>query len=334
MDAARLKTAFDEIEKEYGAGTVFRLGSNRKLNVQALPTTILPFDSITGVGGIPRSRITEIFGPPSGGKTTLTLHTIAEAQRYGGLAGFIDVENALDPKYAKGLGVNVDDLIVSQPDNGEQALEVCEKLIKSEQFDIIVVDSVAALVPKKELEGEMGDPQMGSLARLMSQAMRKLNAATARSKTALVFINQIRNKVGVIFGSPETTPGGEALKFFSSMRIVVRPGQKMKDGEQIIGSTNKMQVVKNKVASPFKECVVENLYGLGFSNVHNNLDVFVEHGALEKKGNRFFSGEHEIGNGRDAAIETLQFDTDLYNRLYLETRGKMYPTPVVPAEAK
>lgn len=327
MDAAKLKQAFQNIEKDHGEGTVFRLGSNRKLNVKALPTTILAVDRMTGIGGIPRSRITEIYGPPSGGKTTLTLQTIAEAQKGGGVAAFIDVENALDPKYAKDLGVDVDNIIISQPSWGEQAIEVAIELIKSEQLDIVVVDSVAALVPKKELEGEMGDPQMGSLARLMSQAMRKLNDAVARSKTALVFINQTRNKVGVVFGSPETTPGGDALKFFSSMRITVRPGQRTKEGEQTIGSTNKMQTVKNKVSAPFKDCEVENVYGAGFSPVVNNAEMFAELGLIVKKGSRYYmpDSEESFANGRDELIQNLQFDADLYARLYIEARAKLFP---------
>lgn len=334
MDKQRLKSAFAQIEKQHGPGTVFRLGGNRKLNVEVIPTTILPLDIATGVGGIPRGRIIEIFGPNSGGKTTLTLQVIAEAQRAGGAAAFIDAEHALDPKYAKALGVDVDNLIVSQPDNGEQALEVAEALILSEQFAVVVVDSVAALVPKKELEGEMGDAQMGSQGRLMSQAMRKLNAAVARTKTCLIFINQLRFKVGVMFGNPETTPGGEALKYYASMRITVRPSTAIKEGDVRVGSLTKIQIVKNKVASPFKEALVDQIFGSGFEPVTNNLAAFVEAGILTKTGSRFIYGEDEIANGKENAVELLRFDTALYAKLYAETRAKMFASPVRVAEAE
>lgn len=320
IDKAKLKAAFSIIEKNHGEGTVFRLGSNRRLNVSVIPTTVLAIDMIFGVGGFLRGRIMEIFGPPSGGKTTLCLQAIAEAQKLGGAAAFIDAEHALDPAYARKLGVDVDNLIVSQPDNGEQALEVAEELIKSEQFDIIIVDSVAALVPKKELEGQMGDAQMGSQARLMSQAMRKLNACVARTKTCLAFINQTRNKLGVMYGNPETTPGGDALKFYASMRVTVRPGQAIKQGDKQIGSENKIKVVKNKTAAPFKEAIVSQYFGYGFPAIENNLSVFVDLKVVEKKGSRYNFEGSEIANGEEATIEMLKFDTALYNRIYALAR--------------
>lgn len=328
MDKQKLKAAFSQIEKQHGPGTVFRLGGNRKLNVEVIPTTILPLDVATGVGGIPRGRIIEIFGPNSGGKTTLTLQVIAEAQKAGGAAAFIDAEHALDPKYARALGVDVDNLIVSQPDNGEQALEVAEALILSEQFAVVVVDSVAALVPKKELEGEMGDAQMGSQGRLMSQAMRKLNAAVARTKTCLIFINQLRYKVGVMFGNPETTPGGEALKYYASMRITVRPSTAIKEGDVRVGSLTKLQIVKNKVASPFKEAIVDQIFGSGFEPVTNNLQAFVDAGIVTKTGSRFIYGEDEIANGKENAVEMLRLDTALYAKLYAEARAKLFAPPL------
>lgn len=334
MDKQRLKSAFAQIEKQHGPGTVFRLGGNRKLQVEVIPTTVLPLDVATGVGGVPRGRIIEIFGPNSGGKTTLTLQIIAEAQKAGGAAAFIDAEHALDPKYARALGVDVDNLIVSQPDNGEQALEVAEALILSEQFAVVVVDSVAALVPKKELEGEMGDAQMGSQGRLMSQAMRKLNAAVARTKTCLIFINQLRFKVGVMFGNPETTPGGEALKYYASMRITVRPSTAIKEGDVRIGSQTKIQIVKNKVASPFKEAIVDQIFGSGFEPVTNNLQAFVDAGIVTKTGSRFIYGEDEIANGKENAVEMLRLDQGLYVKLYAETRAKLFASPVRVAEAE
>jgi recombination protein RecA len=324
MDKQKLKSAFALIEKQHGAGTVFRLGGSRRLQVQVIPTTVLPIDLATGVGGIPRGRITEMFGPPSGGKTTLSLMTIAEAQKNGGAAAFIDAEHALDPDYSRSLGVDVDNLIVSQPDNGEQALEVAEALIASEQFDIVVVDSVAALVPKKELEGEMGDAQMGSQARLMSQAMRKLNAVVAKTKTALVFINQTRFKVGVMYGNPETTSGGEALKFFASMRLSVRPGQAIKVGDKQIGSKNKIKTVKNKCAAPFREAEVDQIFGSGFDPIVNNIDVFVEAGVLVKSGSRYLYNGNEVANGRENTEEVLRMDVNLYNEIYTAARAKAF----------
>lgn len=328
VDAAKLKAAFSQIEKQHGPGTVFRLGGSRKLVVEVIPSNVMPIDKATGVGGFPRGRIVEIFGPNAGGKTTLTLQVIAEAQKNFGPAAFVDAEHALDPNYARKLGVDVDNLIVSQPDNGEQALEVAETLISSEQFAVVVVDSVAALVPKKELEGEMGDSQMGSQARLMSQAMRKLNAAVARTKTCLIFINQIRMKIGTMYGNPETTTGGEALKFFSSMRVSVRPGQGIKQGDQQIGCDSKVKIVKNKLASPFKEAEPVMIYGQGFDPITNNLPVLVELGIITKSGN-FFDIAGEKRQGKDNAIEYLQENLDVYAKLYAAGREALLkpPTP-------
>lgn len=336
MDKEKLKQCFSAIEKQHGPGTVFRLGSSRGLKVSVIPTTILPIDIATGVGGLPQGRVIEIYGPPSGGKTTLCLQTIASAQRMGGHAAFVDAEHALDPVYAAKLGVDVDNLIVSQPDNGEQALEVTNALIESEQFAVVVVDSVAALVPKKELEGEMGDHQMGSQARLMSQAMRKLNAVVSKTKTCLIFINQTRFKVGVMFGNPETTSGGEALKFAASMRITVRPGAAIKNGDNQIGSQNKIKIVKNKVASPFKEAVVNQIYGMGFEPVENNFETFLELGLIKKaeKGAHYYAlgSEDSLGNGKENSIDTLRLDVELYDKLYLLAREKAFaPKTVNPA---
>lgn len=332
VDAAKLKSAFAQIEKQHGPGTVFRLGGNRKLNVEVIPSNVMPIDKATGVGGFPRGRIVEIFGPNSGGKTTLTLQVIAEAQRNFGPAAFVDAEHALDPTYARALGVDVDNLIVSQPDNGEQALEVCETLINSEQFAVVVVDSVAALVPRKELEGEMGDAQMGSQARLMSQAMRKLNAAVARTKTCLIFINQIRMKLGTMYGNPETTTGGEALKFFSSMRISVRPGQGIKVGDKQIGCDSKVKVVKNKLASPFREAEPVMLYGHGFDPIANNLALLVELGVIAKSGN-FFDIAGEKIQGKDNTIQYLRENLDVYSVLYADGREALLRPPTPPSQS-
>lgn len=327
VDKNKLKSAFSQIEKQHGPGTVFRLGSNRRLNVQTISTGVLPVDKATGVGGVPRGRIVEIYGPESGGKTTLCLQIIAEAQRNGGAAFFIDAEHSLDPNYARQLGVNVDDLIVCQPNCGEQALEVAEALIKSEQFDVGVVDSVAALVPKKELEGEMGEAQMGLQARLMSQAMRKLNGVIAATKTCLCFINQVRDKIGVMYGNPETTPGGRALKFYASMRITVRPGQQIKEGDRAIGSTNKIKIVKNKVAAPFKEAEVEQIFGRGFEPCRNLLNGAVDLGVVEKSGGWYsFNGE-KIANGLDNVVERLTLDKALFSAINQAARLKAFETP-------
>lgn len=332
MDKDKLKAAFTQIEKQHGAGTVFRLGSSRRLNVEVIPTGVLGIDIGTGVGGFPRGRIIEIYGPPSGGKTTLTLMTIAAAQRRGEAAAFIDAEHALDPTYARRLGVDVDNLIVSQPSCGEQALEVAETLIKSEQFGIVVVDSVAGLVPKKELEGEMGEPQMGMQARLMSQSLRKLNGVVSTTKTVLAFINQTRNKLGVMFGSPETTPGGDALKFWSSMRITVRPGQHIKRGDQEVGIRTKIKFVKNKVAAPFKEVEVDQIFGDGFDPLVNLIEPALTIGILTKSGACIYYGEEMLGRGKEDAIESLRLQPDLAGKIYIESRDKAFASPLVKEE--
>ena len=327
IDKAKLKAAFAQVEKQHGPGTLFRLGGSRRLNVEVIPTNVLSIDMATGIGGLPRGRVVEIFGPNAGGKTTLTLQVIAEAQKHFGPAAFIDAEHALDPVYAKALGVDTDNLIVSQPDNGEQALEVAETLISSEQFAVVVVDSVTALVPKKELEGEMGDSQMGSQARLMSQAMRKLNAAVARTKTLLIFINQIRMKIGVMYGNPETTTGGEALKFFASMRISVRPGQAIKEGTDQVGCDSKVKIIKNKLASPFKEAEPQMIYGHGFHPITNNFKPFVDLGVVGKSGTFFDLGGEKV-QGKENAIAYLKDNPEVYGKLYEQARTAMFaPKP-------
>ena len=287
-----LDDAVAGIEKQFGKGSIMLLGSKKFAPVDVIPTSSLALDEALGIGGIPRGRVIEVYGPESGGKTTLTLHMIAEAQKLGGVAAFIDAEHALDPVYARKLGVDVDHLLISQPDNGEQALEITEALIRSGKVDIVVVDSVAALVPKAELEGEMGEPQMGLQARLMSQALRKLTAITNNTKTVLVFINQIREKIGVMFGNPETTTGGRALKFYASVRLDIRKIQIIKDGDKAIGADTRIKVVKNKLARPYTECEVQILYGEGISHEADLLNIGAREGVLEKSGSWFsYKGE-------------------------------------------
>src|SRR6202021_1074201 len=297
-----LDLAIAQIEKSYGKGSIMRLGNRDVLvPVSVIPTGSIPIDAALGVGGFPRGRVIEVYGPESGGKTTLTLHVIAEAQKGGGQAAFIDAEPALDPVYARKLGVDVDNLLVSQPDNGEQALEIAETLIRSGGVDIVVVDSVAALVPKAELEGDMGDPQMGLQARLMSQALRKLTAIVSKSRTCLIFINQIREKIGVMFGNPETTTGGRALKFYSSIRVDIRRIQAIKDGDRVVGSRTRAKVVKNKVAAPFREAEFDIIYGEGVSREGDLLDTGVDRGVLEKSGTWISFGTERMGQGRENA---------------------------------
>lgn len=334
VDKSKLKSAFKQIEAQHGAGTVFILGSSRRLKVASIPS-VLGLDVITGIGGLPKGRIVEVYGPESGGKTTLTLHVIANAQKEGLLAAFIDAEHALDPVYAKKLGVNVDQLVVSQPDNGEQALEVAEALIKSEQFSVVVVDSVAALVPKKELEGEMGDSQMGSQARLMSQAMRKLNAIVAKTGTCLIFINQVRDKIGG-YGNPETTTGGRALKFYASMRITVRAGEPVKEGSEQIGCVTNVKIVKNKLHPPFKMVQLQMRYGLGFDPVLNLIEPAAELGILEKKGSRYVYKGEEIANGLDNTVDALRMDPAMFESIDSAARAKVLQpaAPVKEAEAE
>jgi recombination protein RecA len=322
--AKMLETAISQIEKDYGKGAIMRLGSRDVLvPVSVIPTGALSIDAALGVGGVPRGRVIEIYGPESGGKTTLTLHIIAEAQKMGGQAAFIDAEHALDPIYARKLGVDVDNLLVSQPDNGEQALEIAQKLIQSGAVDVIVVDSVAALVPRAELEGDMGDPQMGLQARLMSQALRKLTAIVSKSRTCLIFINQIREKIGVMFGNPETTTGGRALKFYSSIRLDIRRIQSIKEGDRVIGSRTRAKVVKNKVAAPFREAEFDILYGEGISREGDLIDLGVEKGVLEKSGTWISFGGERLGQGRDNARVFLKEHEDVRGKVENMLRKKM-----------
>jgi len=323
------EAAISQIEKTHGKGAIMRLGNRDVLvPVSVIPTGALSIDAALGVGGVPRGRVIEIYGPESGGKTTLTLHIIAEAQKMGGQAAFIDAEHALDPIYARKLGVDVDNLLVSQPDNGEQALEIAETLIRSNGVDIIVVDSVAALVPRAELEGDMGDPQMGLQARLMSQALRKLTAIVSKSHTCLIFINQIREKIGVMFGNPETTTGGRALKFYSSIRLDIRRIQSIKEGDRVIGSRTRAKVVKNKVAAPFREAEFDILYGEGVSREGDLIDLGVDQGILEKSGTWISFGGERLGQGRDNARLFLKEHIDVRNKVESALRKKMgIPSP-------
>ena len=329
-----LDLAISTIEKAYGKGSIMRLGSRDVLvPVNVIPTGSISIDAALGVGGFPRGRVIEVYGPESGGKTTLTLHVIAEAQKLGGQAAFIDAEHALDPVYARKLGVDVDNLLVSQPDNGEQALEIAQELIRSNAVDIVVVDSVAALVPKAELEGDMGDPQMGLQARLMSQALRKLTAIVSKSKTCLVFINQIREKIGVMFGNPETTTGGRALKFYSSIRIDIRRIQSIKEGDRVVGSRTRAKVVKNKVAAPFREAEFDIIYGEGVSREGDLIDVGVAKNLLEKSGTWISYKGERLGQGRDNARVFLKEHTDIRDKIEGELRKHLGLAPVLPEGA-
>jgi recombination protein RecA len=319
-----LEAAISQIEKSYGKGSIMRLGSRDVLvPVSVIPSGCLSIDAALGVGGFPRGRVIEIYGPESGGKTTMTLHVIAEAQKLGGQAAFIDAEHALDPIYARKLGVDVDNLLVSQPDHGEQALEIAETLIRSGGVDVVVVDSVAALVPKAELEGDMGDPQMGLQARLMSQALRKLTAIVSKSNTCLIFINQIREKIGVMFGNPETTTGGRALKFYASMRVDIRRIQAIKEGDKVVGSRTRAKVVKNKVAAPFREAEFDIIYGEGISREGDLIDLGVDKGVLEKSGTWISYGGERLGQGRENARVFLRENKDIRDKLQAALRKKL-----------
>ena len=319
-----LEAAIAQIEKSHGKGAIMRLGSRDVLvPVSVIPTGCLSLDAALGVGGFPRGRVVEVYGPESGGKTTMTLHVIAEAQKLGGTAAFIDAEHALDPVYARKLGVDVDNLLVSQPDNGEQALEIAETLIRSGGVDVVVVDSVAALVPKAELEGEMGEPQMGLQARLMSQALRKLTAIVSKSRTCLIFINQIREKIGVMFGNPETTTGGRALKFYASIRLDIRRIQAIKEGDRVVGSRTRGKVVKNKVAAPFREAEFDILYGEGISREGDLIDLGVDKGVLEKSGTWISFGGERMGQGRENARVFLKENKDIREKLETALRKKL-----------
>ena len=305
------ETALSQIERQFGKGSIMRLGAKEFAAISAISTGSIGVDAALGVGGVPRGRIVEIFGPESSGKTTLSLHVIAEAQKLGGLAAFVDAEHALDAEYAKKLGVDIDNLLVSQPDSGEQALEIVEVLVRSGAIDIIVVDSVAALVPRAELEGEMGEHQMGLQARLMSQALRKLTGIVSKSKTSLIFINQIREKIGVMFGNPETTTGGRALKFYSSVRLDIRRTTQIKEGEEVIGSRVKVKVVKNKCAAPFRQAEFDVAYGEGISKTGELLDIGLEHKIIEKSGSWFSYGDMRLGQGRENSKLFLVENADL-----------------------
>ncbi|MEP6469634.1 MAG: recombinase RecA [Chloroflexota bacterium] len=318
VDAAIL-----QIEKQFGRGAIMRLGDRAAMQIEVIPTGSVALDLALGVGGVPRGRITEIFGPESSGKTTLCYHIVGNAQRAGGVAAFIDAEHALDPAYARKVGVNVDELLVSQPDTGEQALEIAETLIRSNGVDVVVVDSVAALVPRAEIEGEMGDSFMGLQARLMSQALRKLTGAINRSKTALVFTNQLREKIGVMFGNPETTPGGRALKFYASVRLDIRRIETLKTGTDAIGSRTRVKVVKNKVASPFRLAEFDIMYNEGISREGGLLDVGIAAGVLSKTGAWFNYGDTRLGQGRENARDFLKANVEAATKIEDEIRGKV-----------
>src|SRR5882672_6164093 len=328
-----LELALTQIEKDFGKEAIMKMGEKTtKIQVEAIPTGALPLDIAIGIGGIPRGRVVEIYGPESSGKTTLTLHMVANAQKQGGVAAFIDAEHAMDPAYAKKIGVDIDNLLISQPDSGEQALEITETLVRSGAVDIIVIDSVAALVPRSEIEGDMGDQQMGMQARLMSQALRKLTGTIAKSKTSLVFINQLRQKIGVMFGNPETTPGGLALKFYSSLRLDIRRIEAVKAGDQVVGSRVRVKVVKNKVAPPFRQAEFEMYYGEGVSREGCLLDVGVDAGILEKTGSWYLWKDERLGQGRDNSRAYLKEHPELANKLEAELRKK-YFSPAAPAES-
>jgi len=312
--------AFAQIEKQFGKGSIMRLGSKEIVPISVIPTGAISFDAALGVGGFPRGRVVEIFGPESSGKTTIALQVVAQAQKTGGMAAFVDAEHALDPGYAKKLGVDVDNLLVSQPDYGEQALEITEALVRSGAIDVLVVDSVAALVPKAELDGEMGDSHMGLQARLMSQALRKLTGTVSKSRTCLIFINQIREKIGVMFGNPETTTGGRALKFYSSVRVDIRRIAAIKDGDVMTGSRTKVKVVKNKVAAPFREAEFDIMYGEGISREGDLLDLAANNNLLEKSGAWYSYKGERIGQGRENARQFLKDNVDTFTKLEGEVR--------------
>lgn len=322
-----LEAVFNVIEKEYGTGSIMKLGNTQVASVEVIPTGSMTLDMALGVGGLPRGRIIEIYGPESSGKTTVALHVVAEAQKMGGEAAFIDAEHALDPVYAKKLGVDIDNLIVAQPDTGEQALDIAEALVRSGALDVIVIDSVAALVPKSEIDGEMGDTHVGLLARLMSQALRKLTAIVSKSGTVVIFINQLREKVGVMYGNPETTPGGRALKFFSSVRLDVRKQEVIKNGTEIIGNKTKVKVVKNKVAPPFREAEFDIMYGEGISKIGNILDVAVDRNIIKKSGAWFSYNGEKIGQGRDNVRRYMQENSEFCNEIERLVREALNMSP-------
>lgn len=329
-----IETAIAQIEKQFGAGAVMKLGQSAALKVDFIPTGSLSLDAALGIGGVPRGRIVEIYGPESSGKTTVSLQIIAEAQKRGGDVAFIDVEHALDPVYAKHLGVDIDSLLVSQPDSGEQALEIAEALVRSGAIDVIVVDSVAAMTTKAEIDGEMGDNHVGQLARLMSQALRKLTSSISKSNCVAIFINQVREKIGVIYGNPETTPGGRALKFYASVRMEVRRGEALKNGTEIIGNRTRCKVVKNKVAPPFKECEFDIMYGQGISHEGELVDVGVDLGIVQKGGAWFSYNDMKLGQGRDNAKKFLRDNPDIAEEIEAKIRAGLAGKEPEPEEEK
>ncbi len=327
-----LGMALGQIEKQFGKGAIMRLGEHGHVGVEAIPTGALALDLALGIGGLPRGRVVEIFGPESSGKSTLAMHVVAEAQRNGGVCAYIDAEHAMDPVYAAAIGVNVDDLLISQPDTGEQALEITDMLIRSGALDVVVIDSVAALVPRAEIEGEMGDTHVGLQARLMSQALRKLTANLSRSRTVCIFINQLREKIGVMFGSPETTPGGRALKFYSSVRLDIRRIETLKDGTESIGNRARVKVVKNKVAPPFRQAEFDIMYGKGISREGSLLDVGVEHEIVKKSGAWFTYEGEQLGQGRENAKKYLADNLDMMMEISERIREKVAPPAAEEAE--
>jgi recombination protein RecA len=329
-----LETAVSQVERQFGKGAIMKLGSRPVIDVPVISTSSLALDKALGIGGLPRGRVIEIYGPEASGKTTLALHAVAEAQKQDGIAAFIDAEHALDTAYAKKLGVNCDDLLVAQPDTGEQALEIVDMLLRSGAMDILVIDSVAALVPRAEIEGEMGDSHMGLQARLMSQAMRKLTGTISKTLTSIIFINQIRMKIGVMFGNPETTTGGNALKFYSSVRIDIRRIGQIKDGQEIVGNRTRVRVVKNKMAPPFTEAEFDIMYGEGISKFGDLIDVGVEAGIVEKSGSWYSYDGERIGQGRENVKKFLKDNPDLYESMYLKAREALGLLDQAKEEAK
>ena len=333
MDRAQsLEMAMGQIEKQFGKGAIMRLGERPNVGIEAIPTGALALDLALGIGGLPRGRVVEIFGPESSGKSTLAMHVVAEAQRNGGVCAYIDAEHAMDPLYAQNIGVNVDDLYISQPDTGEQGLEIADMLIRSGALDVVVIDSVAALVPRAEIEGEMGDTHVGLQARLMSQALRKLTANLNRSRTICIFINQLREKIGVMFGSPETTPGGRALKFYSSVRLDIRRIESIKDGAEITGNRTRVKVVKNKVSAPFKQAEFDIMYGKGISREGSLLDVAVDLGIVKKAGAWFTYEGEQLGQGREKVKQFLSENVDLMVEISEKIRQLVIPDEELDAE--
>lgn len=329
-----LETALSQVERQFGKGSIMKLGSRPVIEMPVISTSSLALDKALGIGGLPRGRVIEIYGPEASGKTTLALHAVAEAQKQDGIAAFIDAEHALDTAYAKKLGVNCDDLLVAQPDTGEQALEIVDMLLRSGAMDILVIDSVAALVPRAEIEGEMGDSHMGLQARLMSQAMRKLTGTISKTLTSIIFINQIRMKIGVMFGNPETTTGGNALKFYSSVRIDIRRIGQIKDGQEVVGNRTRVRVVKNKMAPPFTEAEFDIMYGEGISKFGDLIDVGVEAGIVEKSGSWYSYDGERIGQGRENVKKFLKDNPDLYESMYLKAREALGLLDQAKEEAK